>query len=91
MLLTVLKINKKLYLSRFKNLILSEIKKSNVRYECVSLNIGDYTWIARSKEKNKDDIILNILIQRKGMDELNNSLKEGSFGEEKVSFIQVIQ
>ena len=50
----------------------------------LKLNVGDFTWIARHKSSNYEDIILNYIVERKRMDDLCSSILDGRYKEQKV-------
>lgn len=62
--------------------ILSTLQHLKVPYEIRHLKVGDYTWICRSKATNKE-LVLPYIIERKRMDDLAGSIKDGRFHEQK--------
>ncbi|XP_039754655.1 crossover junction endonuclease MUS81 [Pararge aegeria] len=58
-------------------------KYPELKHEYRSLKVGDFTWIARDK-KNKDlELVLPYVVERKRMDDLGHSIKDGRFHEQK--------
>lgn len=70
-----------------QELLLDELKKSGIKYESGKLNVGDFVWIARSRNVSNamtTDLILNYIIERKRMDDLCSSIIDGRYKEQKV-------
>ncbi|KAF9427549.1 Crossover junction endonuclease mus81 [Podila epigama] len=62
------------------------LKENGVRTETRVLDIGDVTWIAKRKQPSDNDvneIVLDYIIERKRMDDLVFSIKDGRFTEQK--------
>ncbi|KIY67524.1 hypothetical protein CYLTODRAFT_443992 [Cylindrobasidium torrendii FP15055 ss-10] len=47
------------------------------------LNIGDVCWMARTRQAHKREFSLNYVLERKRMDDLFSSIKDGRFHEQK--------
>ncbi|KAL3279187.1 hypothetical protein HHI36_016700 [Cryptolaemus montrouzieri] len=62
--------------------ILCELLHLNVKYEVKNLKVGDYCWICRDRT-SKDELVLPYVIERKRMDDLASSIKDGRFHEQK--------
>ncbi|XP_075974985.1 mus81 structure-specific endonuclease subunit [Anticarsia gemmatalis] len=58
-------------------------KYSDLKHEYRSLKVGDFTWIARHKEHKDQELVLPYVIERKRMDDLGASIKDGRFHEQK--------
>lgn len=54
----------------------------NVINEVRSLPVGDCIWIARHKE-NGEEAVLDFIVERKRLDDLADSIKDGRFKEQK--------
>ncbi|CAK1555223.1 unnamed protein product [Leptosia nina] len=54
----------------------------DLRYESRSLKVGDFTWVARHKEYGWE-LVLPYIVERKRMDDLGASIKDGRFHEQK--------
>ncbi|CAF4850875.1 unnamed protein product [Pieris macdunnoughi] len=54
----------------------------DLKYELRSLKVGDFTWIARNRVSN-EELVLPYIIERKRMDDLGASIKDGRFHEQK--------
>ncbi|XP_063826426.1 crossover junction endonuclease MUS81 [Ostrinia nubilalis] len=57
-------------------------KYPDLKHEYRSLKVGDFTWVARHKE-SKEELVLPYVIERKRMDDLGASIKDGRFHEQK--------
>ena len=55
----------------------------NVKYETRKLSIGDFVWIARSKNPGGIELVLPFIVERKRMDDLRSSMIDGRYGEQK--------
>uniref|UniRef100_A0A2A4J0I2 Crossover junction endonuclease MUS81 n=1 Tax=Heliothis virescens TaxID=7102 RepID=A0A2A4J0I2_HELVI len=58
-------------------------KYPDLNHEYRSLKVGDFTWIARSKDNPEHELVLPFVIERKRMDDLGASIKDGRFHEQK--------
>lgn len=47
------------------------------------MKVGDFTWIARHKTNPDIELVLPYIIERKRMDDLASSIKDGRFHEQK--------
>ncbi|KPJ14381.1 RNA polymerase-associated protein CTR9-like [Papilio machaon] len=57
-------------------------KYPNICHEYRTLKVGDYTWIA--KHRNTDqELVLPFIVERKRLDDLAASIKDGRFHEQK--------
>ncbi|XP_034242551.1 crossover junction endonuclease MUS81 [Thrips palmi] len=65
------------------NQTVSELSKMNVPFEVRKLELGDFLWIARSKTSKEDELVLPYIVERKRMDDLGGSIKDGRFKEQK--------
>lgn len=64
-----------------------KLTENGVKMEKRALDIGDVLWVARLKEPPIDgpsEIVLNYILERKRMDDLVSSIKDGRFTEQKV-------
>ena len=52
------------------------------KFETRQLSVGDFVWIAR--DQNGKELLLPYIIERKRMDDLGSSIKDGRFHEQKV-------
>lgn len=57
------------------------LESLGVLYEVRRLTVGDFLWIARDKEGN--ELVLPYIIERKRMDDLAASIRDGRFHEQK--------
>ncbi|XP_041980053.1 crossover junction endonuclease MUS81 [Aricia agestis] len=58
-------------------------KYPDLKHEYRSLKVGDFTWIARDKVNSSKEFILPYIVERKRMDDLGASIKDGRFHEQK--------
>lgn len=61
---------------------IKELTKLDVLFEIRHLKVGDFAWIARCKRK-KIELILPYIVERKRIDDLNASIIDGRFHEQK--------
>ncbi|KAJ2357132.1 Crossover junction endonuclease mus81 [Coemansia sp. RSA 2618] len=65
---------------------LIERELAGVRTEIRPLTVGDYLWIARAKhgspQQNQPDVVLDYVVERKRMDDLCASIKDGRYKEQ---------
>ena len=73
--------------SNQKVLTLDELRKQDVPFEIRRLNVGDYLWVARSKSDPSKELVLPFVIERKRIDDLASSIKDGRYREQKVKNI----
>lgn len=64
------------------NAISSELERLDIKYEVRNLKVGDYCWICRHKISGKE-LIAPYIVERKRMDDLASSIKDGRFHEQK--------
>ncbi|CAG9562626.1 unnamed protein product [Danaus chrysippus] len=57
-------------------------KYPNLKFEFRSLSVGDFAWIARHR-LNKEELVLPYIVERKRLDDLANSIKDGRYREQK--------
>ncbi|XP_062546352.1 crossover junction endonuclease MUS81 [Armigeres subalbatus] len=60
---------------------LKELKQHNIEYEVRRLSVGDFLWIVR--DDSGEEFILPYIVERKRMDDLASSIKDGRFHEQK--------
>ncbi|CAB0032172.1 unnamed protein product [Trichogramma brassicae] len=60
----------------------SELSKQGVVFEIRSLNVGDFTWIARCRFTKKE-LVLPYIVERKRIDDLCASIKDSRYHEQK--------
>ncbi|XP_047362261.1 crossover junction endonuclease MUS81 [Vespa velutina] len=61
---------------------LIELKQLGILFEIRHLRIGDFTWIAKCKYTKKE-LVLPYIVERKRLDDLSASIKDGRFHEQK--------
>lgn len=62
---------------------LKKLTESNVKHEVRKLNVGDFLWIAQNKTDKSKELVLPYIIERKRLDDLSGSIKDGRFHEQK--------
>lgn len=65
---------------------LAKLSELKVKFQVRHLSVGDFTWIARCRTR-KDELVLPYIVERKRMDDLSASIKDGRFHEQKVIII----
>lgn len=58
-------------------------KYPDLKHEYRSLKVGDFTWIAQHKTNKDLEFVLPYVVERKRMDDLGASIKDGRFHEQK--------
>ncbi|XP_066974828.1 crossover junction endonuclease MUS81 isoform X2 [Macrobrachium rosenbergii] len=72
-----------------KEIFISELKKHRVQYDIRKLHIGDFLWIARERSSFQSscsepkELVLPYIVERKRMDDLAKSIRDGRFKEQK--------
>ncbi|CAL4117761.1 unnamed protein product, partial [Meganyctiphanes norvegica] len=75
-----------------KDIIISELRKHRVTFDVRKLHVGDFLWVAREKQltyggtgvlSQPRELVLPYVIERKRMDDLASSIKDGRFREQK--------
>lgn len=59
-----------------------ELNKHKILYEVRHMKVGDFTWIARERTTN-NELVLPYIVERKRMDDLGSSIKDGRYHEQK--------
>ncbi|XP_013115164.1 crossover junction endonuclease MUS81 [Stomoxys calcitrans] len=57
------------------------LESLHVEYEVRRLTVGDFLWIARNADG--DELVLPYIVERKRMDDLASSIRDGRFSEQK--------
>ncbi|GFY55933.1 crossover junction endonuclease MUS81 [Trichonephila inaurata madagascariensis] len=68
---------------RNKKQFISELQKCGVEYEVRKLHVGDFLWVARDNFHPDKELVLDFIIERKRLDDLAHSIKDGRFREQK--------
>ncbi|XP_072932851.1 crossover junction endonuclease MUS81 [Epargyreus clarus] len=55
----------------------------DLKHEYRSLKVGDFAWIARHKVHENQELVLPYIVERKRLDDLSASIKDGRFHEQK--------
>lgn len=68
-----------------RDYLCNELRRRGVACECRMLELGDMMWIARKNGiYDEEEIVLDYIVERKRLDDLVASVKDGRFGEQKV-------
>lgn len=59
------------------------LEQRKVNFEVRRLSVGDFLWICRDESKKDHEIVLPYIVERKRMDDLASSIKDGRFHEQK--------
>ncbi|KAL0276495.1 UNVERIFIED_CONTAM: hypothetical protein PYX00_004053 [Menopon gallinae] len=62
--------------------IVKYLQRRNVKFEVKFLNIGDYLWVCRDL-RNNQELVLPYIVERKRLDDLAQSVRDGRFHEQK--------
>lgn len=54
-----------------------------MKIEIRKLHVGDFVWIAQHKVDKTNELVLPYIIERKRLDDLSSSIKDGRFHEQK--------
>ena len=71
-----------------QEVLIDEIKSSNVKFEIGKLSVGDFAWIARPKATTVSPaacLLLDCVVERKRMDDFCQSIIDGRYKEQKVN------
>nr|CAD7392558.1 unnamed protein product [Timema cristinae] len=60
----------------------SELTNFQIKFEVRHLKVGDFVWVCRNHDTNME-MVLPYIIERKRMDDLSKSIKDGRFHEQK--------
>lgn len=69
---------------RNKKLFLEELKKTGISFDVRKLHVGDFLWVAKEISGEQRELVLDYIVERKRMDDLARSIKDGRFKEQKV-------
>ncbi|KAJ3216003.1 Crossover junction endonuclease mus81 [Dinochytrium kinnereticum] len=59
------------------------LREKGIQFETRMLELGDFMWVARSKYSHEVEIVLDCILERKTLDDLVASIKDGRFKEQK--------
>ncbi|KAL7634031.1 UNVERIFIED_CONTAM: hypothetical protein RMT77_015356 [Armadillidium vulgare] len=68
-----------------KEIIKEYLEKSNIEFQVRNLNVGDFLWTCRKNgcDKEENEVVLPFIVERKRMDDLGRSIRDGRFKEQK--------
>lgn len=67
--------------------LIQSLNESNVKTDVRKLHIGDFLWIAKHKTDSKE-LVLPYVIERKRLDDLAQSIKDGRYHEQKFRLLK---
>lgn len=59
------------------------LNDKKIDYEVRRLSVGDFMWICRDQSNKSNELVLPYIVERKRMDDLASSIKDGRFHEQK--------
>lgn len=62
---------------------IQSLEQHKVAYEVRRLSVGDFLWICRDTRDASVELVLPYIVERKRMDDLASSIKDGRFHEQK--------
>lgn len=62
---------------------IQSLEQHKVAYEVRRLSVGDFLWICRDNRDASVELVLPYVVERKRMDDLASSIKDGRFHEQK--------
>lgn len=62
---------------------LKALEQRKIEFEVRRLSVGDFLWICRDEAKMDCELVLPYIVERKRMDDLASSIKDGRFHEQK--------
>ncbi|KAL7027913.1 hypothetical protein ACKWTF_005654 [Chironomus riparius] len=63
--------------------IKTKLQEQGVKSDIRKLHVGDFLWIAKHKTEKSKEYVLPYIIERKRLDDLSSSIKDGRFHEQK--------
>lgn len=69
--------------SKTQKSFLADLQKSGIKYDARKLHVGDFLWVARENGGQNRELVLNFVVERKRLDDLAKSIKDGRFREQK--------
>ncbi|KAG5684930.1 hypothetical protein PVAND_014138 [Polypedilum vanderplanki] len=63
--------------------IQAKLREFNVKSDVRKLHVGDFVWIAKNKMNKSKELVLPYIVERKRIDDLSSSIKDGRFHEQK--------
>lgn len=67
--------------------VYEHMAKMNYNFELRSLSVGDYLWVLRLQ--NNVELILDYIVERKTLDDLSKSIRQGRYEEQKARLLSV--
>lgn len=62
---------------------IQSLNNEHIDYEVRRLSVGDFLWICRDTTRDGHELVLPYIVERKRMDDLASSIKDGRFHEQK--------
>ena len=69
-----------------RDYFVEQLTAKGIRVTKRALELGDMLWVAQKKgsKNSRDELFLDYVVERKRMDDLASSIKDGRFDEQKV-------
>ncbi|OQR69794.1 hypothetical protein BIW11_12049 [Tropilaelaps mercedesae] len=67
--------------SKKKEAMIDALRNSGVAMDVRKMNVGDFAWVAKADEK--EELVLDCIVERKRSDDLASSIKDGRYREQK--------
>ncbi|XP_031625049.1 crossover junction endonuclease MUS81 [Contarinia nasturtii] len=68
---------------RMLDTTLKALEQRKIVFEVRRLSVGDFLWICRDETRKEHEFVLPYIVERKRMDDLASSIKDGRFHEQK--------
>lgn len=59
------------------------LEKEKIKFEVRKLQVGDFAWICRDHDNTNHELVIPYIVERKRVDDLGSSIKDGRFHEQK--------
>ncbi|XP_063614741.1 crossover junction endonuclease MUS81-like isoform X1 [Penaeus indicus] len=73
--------------SSTREIIITELDKHGIKYDVRKLHVGDFLWVCQERVplsgEQRRELVLPYIVERKRMDDLASSIRDGRFREQK--------
>ncbi|XP_069994834.1 crossover junction endonuclease MUS81-like isoform X2 [Penaeus vannamei] len=72
--------------SSTREIIITELDKHGIKYDVRKLHVGDFLWVCQERvplSGERRELVLPYIVERKRMDDLASSIRDGRFREQK--------
>ncbi|XP_042874642.1 crossover junction endonuclease MUS81-like isoform X2 [Penaeus japonicus] len=72
--------------SNTREIIITELDKHGIKYDVRKLHVGDFLWVCQERiplNGERRELVLPYIVERKRMDDLASSIRDGRFREQK--------